>query len=248
MVSLWPSPAGILPCRNKSANTLPLGLGSGHTGSGSDVRCGSHEGAKRCVVLLRRPNCSQSGWGDTTAASVQTQWGDATARWGSTTLVAASLGVCPQPERISHQAVDILHISHFRTKTGRGNCTLLQKVFRVAVLVWNAFFTARRAHVPVAESRYCAASTLRRRVTSRCEPGLGPQASSLIHEHRICLGDRRATALRAENGIVFQNPVVCVQHVTRGGSTLERSALKNVFICCGLQVWTGCPDPCTALG
>ncbi len=57
------------------------------------------------VVLLRRPigvciglhfhhpNCSGSGWGNGTAASTQTQWGNATARW-----VAASLGVCSQPE------------------------------------------------------------------------------------------------------------------------------------------------------
>ncbi len=50
---------------------------------------------KRCVVLscrtvalphwisvgllLCRPNCSQRGWGHTTAASIQTQWCDATA-------------------------------------------------------------------------------------------------------------------------------------------------------------------------
>ncbi len=32
------------------------------------------------------------------AASIQTQWGDATARRGSMTLVAASLGVCSQPQ------------------------------------------------------------------------------------------------------------------------------------------------------
>ncbi len=34
--------------------------------------------------------CSGSSWGNATAASIQTQWGDATARQGSTTLVAAS--------------------------------------------------------------------------------------------------------------------------------------------------------------
>ena len=48
-------------------------------------------------LLLHHPNCSQSGWGDATVASIQTQWGDATARRGRT-LVAASLGVCSQPE------------------------------------------------------------------------------------------------------------------------------------------------------
>ncbi len=42
-----------------------------------------------CVgLLLCHPNHSQSSWGDGTAASI---WGDATARRGSTTLVAASL-------------------------------------------------------------------------------------------------------------------------------------------------------------
>ncbi len=48
-------------------------------------------------LLLHCPNHSQSSWGDVTAASIQTQWGDATTQWGSTTLVAASLGVCSQP-------------------------------------------------------------------------------------------------------------------------------------------------------
>ncbi len=54
-------------------------------------------------VLPRHPigfafSCSQSGWGDANVAFIQTQWGDATAPRGSTTLVAASLGVCSQPE------------------------------------------------------------------------------------------------------------------------------------------------------
>ncbi len=64
---------------------------------------------KRCVVLshhavasphwvsigllLHGPICSQTGWGDATAASIQTQWCDATTRRGSTMLVAASLVV-----------------------------------------------------------------------------------------------------------------------------------------------------------
>ncbi len=58
-----------------------------------------HRAAPSCcgITPLGHPNRSRSSWGNVTAASIQTPWGDVTARRGSTTLVAASLGVCSQP-------------------------------------------------------------------------------------------------------------------------------------------------------
>ncbi len=51
-------------------------------------------------VAVASSDCSGSSWGDATAESIQTQWCDATEGRGSTTLVAASLGVCSQPQGI----------------------------------------------------------------------------------------------------------------------------------------------------
>ncbi len=56
--------------------------------------------AATSVVLPRRAVESWSGWGNAKAASIQTQRGDATARWGSTTH-----SMCPHPQRPSQRVL-----------------------------------------------------------------------------------------------------------------------------------------------
>ncbi len=76
-----------------------------------------------CIGLyLLHPNHS----GSTTAASIETQWGDATARRGSTTLVPASLRVCSQPETFS--------LTGFLSTSGsdQGATAITSNVFPVA--------------------------------------------------------------------------------------------------------------------
>ena len=67
------------PEATTSLHVSQSGLGCGHT---------------ECCIVLPRRAVALPRWVASTApgaASIQTQWGDATARQGSTTLVAASL-------------------------------------------------------------------------------------------------------------------------------------------------------------
>ncbi len=102
-------PQNCLPAKTNAKNTAGLHCLSLRSFAGKlQVLLNSTEGADRltrCVVLLHRHIgsardcfCVTPMQCNATAASILTQWGYTTARRGSTTLVAASLGVCSHPQ------------------------------------------------------------------------------------------------------------------------------------------------------
>ena len=121
-----PSPC----CESRSRSPRESALRDRARGQGISTRaavhasgCGHSEALPRAVasphwvsigLLLHRPNCSCSGWGNAIAASIQTQWGNATAQQGSMTLVAASLGVCSQPHILFAKAARVSHTGEFK--------------------------------------------------------------------------------------------------------------------------------------